>query len=357
MLTWLQPAEKVLREASSRVRMIAATTPVDLALELDRLFVSWKAGHTRPPRFDFPARQDHRDLIDALERIADKLVHEGPIGSVYADRAREMAAEAAICSAVGTPAFRMAARRRFSRRDAFDAPADRLALDWLDEPLPEPAHEAEEFVSSDDDLNPRSLLVRLRIELGRRKLPFRVVVARDASALAATGDSFVQVAKNRKMTLADVERTVLHEIEGHVLPRCRANEQSLGIFALGTRYGVDDQEGRAIGIERRAGHLTNARRRELALRHIAARQVEHGAEFVDVVPWLVERGAELNDALRITARVFRGGGLAREMVYLPAYLRVEAALDASPEIDRVLAAGRVSVPAADVLRAHVREMH
>ncbi len=354
---WLHPAEKILREATSRVRMIAATTPVDLAGELERLFVSWNAGEPRSPRFEFPQRQDHRDLIVALERLAEHLEAEGPLGNAYADRARELAIEAAICSAVGAPQFRACARRRFSRRDTFDDAADRLAMDWLDEPLIDATLDAAEFVLSDDEREPRSLLVRLRTELGRRKLPFRVVVARDSSALAATGDSFVQVAKNRKMTLADVERTVLHEIEGHVLPRWRANAQSLGLFALGTRFGVDDQEGRALCIEQRAGHLTIFRRRELAFRHIAARRAEHGAEFVDVVPILLERGATLTDALRITARVFRGGGLARELVYLPAFLRVESALRASPDIDGVVGAGRVSIQAADVLRGHVQEKH
>jgi hypothetical protein len=38
-------------------------------------------------------------------------------------------------------------------------------------------------------------------------------------------------------------------------------------------------------------------------------------------------------------------------VYLPALLRVEAALGADPCIDRVLGAGRVAVDAAPALRA------
>jgi hypothetical protein len=61
------------------------------------------------------------------------------------------------------------------------------------------------------------------------------------------------------------------------------------------------------------------------------------------------------DALRITARVHRGGGLGREAVYLPAFLRVEAALAARPELDRVLGSGRVAVDAADVLGPWVFE--
>lgn len=354
---WVAPAEKTLRKAMERVRMIAVLTPIALASELGRLYYLWQAGHECPASFLYPQRPDYTKIIIALEKLADELESHGPLGFLYAERAREIATEAAICFARGTPALRQHAQRRFSRRDTFDAAADELARGWLEEPFDTPALESPDLVRSDDPQDPRSLLVRMRAEIGARKLPYRVIVVSDSSALAATGETFVQIAADRLVTVADVERTVLHEIEGHVVPRCRANAQPLGIFAMGTRFGVDDQEGRALCIERRAGHLLAGRRRELALRHHAARLLENGADFVETVRALLRLGAPLVDALRITARVFRGGGLGREIVYLPAFLRVDAALSASPRIDDVLSAGRVSVEAAELLRPWVQKMH
>lgn len=354
---WVFTAEKTLREASQRVRMIAATTPIDLAGQLERLHQQWQTGQPSAPQFEYPPRQDHSETIKYLRHLADVLDREGPLGGIYANRAREIALEAAVCSAVGTPALRGLARQRFCRRDRFDSAADILARSWIDErfsPLPV---DGEKLVRSDDPRDARSLLLRLREEMGRRKIPFRVVVARDSSALAATGDAFVQIAQNRLMTVEDVERTVLHEIEGHVLPRCHANTRSLGIFALGTRYGVDDQEGRALGLERRAGYLRQSRRRELAFRHMAARMLEDHGDFVEIARVLLDRGALLGDALRLTARICRGGGLGREVVYLPALLRVDAVLAEDPTIDVVLGAGRVAIEAAEVLRPFVEEMH
>jgi hypothetical protein len=353
---WALAAEKNLREASKRVRMIAATTPVDLDGHLRRLQELWQAGNQVAPFFDYPASQDHSEIIDVLQHLADALENEGPLGLIYAARAREIATEAAVCSAVGTPALRPKARQRFCRRDDFDRAADELAQGWLDERFSPSSQDAALKVRSDDPRDPRSLLVRLREEMGRRKIPFRVVVARDSSALAATGESFVQIAQDRIMTVADVERTVLHEIEGHVLPRCRANTQPIGIFALGTRFGVDDQEGRALWLERRAGHLSFQRRRELAFRHLAARMLEENADFVETARALAQRGATLTDTLRITSRVYRGGGLGREVVYLPAFLRVDAALAKDPTVDDVLGAGRVAVEAVEVLRPLMTEM-
>ena len=73
----------------------------------------------------------------------------------------------------------------------------------------------------------------MREEIGRRRLPFRVVVADDLAALAATGHRTVWIASGRRVSRADVERTVLHEIEGHVLPRVRASALDLGISVNG----------------------------------------------------------------------------------------------------------------------------
>ncbi|MDI1448633.1 tyrosine/phenylalanine carboxypeptidase domain-containing protein [Polyangium sp. 6x1] len=345
---WITDAGNALVQAASRVRMILCTTPTNLRQELDRLGSVWARGDHEAPRFSYEAPPDHDGLVRALGELAAFLENEGPLGAVYAGRAREIAAEALVCSAVGTKGLFAAARNRFGRRDHYDDAADDLAGRWLSEPPPRA--EDEPLIRSDDEAAEGSLLVRMRAEIGAQRLPFRVVVVRDLSSLAATGEGVVQVAAGRFMTRADVERTVLHEMDGHVLPRCRAAGMPLGIFVIGTQCGADDQEGRALLLERRAGALVGGRRRELACRHVAARKLEAGADFVEAARHLLSHGASLPDALRITARVYRGGGLGREVVYLPALLRVEAALAVDPALDGVLGAGRVSVDAAAVLR-------
>ena len=152
----------------------------------------------------------------------------------------------------------------------------------------------------------------------------------------------------------DVERTVLHEIAGHALPRARAATAPLGIFAFGTARGIDDQEGRALLIERAAGFLDGSRRRELGLRHLGARATLEGATFVDVVELLLGQRAPIGSAVRIASRVQRGGpgagGLAREIIYIPSLLRVEDSFrphgkGGSTRVDDTMAGGRI---AADV---------
>ncbi len=320
---------------------------MNLREELDRLHGCWRSG-AEFPRFCYADPPDLASLRAALLALADELDGLGELGSIYAARARELETEAALCEQAGRPGLWAAARRRYARRDEYEAFADATAAAWLDERAPGPIDAV--TVRSDDEQDPTSLVSRLRQELGRRRLPLRVLVSRNLASLAATGEGFVQIVAERALSRRDVERTVLHEIEGHVLPRHASTSAPIGIFALGTARGSDDQEGRALARERAAGFLDHGRRREIALRHQAARSVADGADFVATARLLLDHGAPLADALRIAARVHRGGGLGREAVYLPALLRVEAALGADTSLDDVLGAGRVSVEAASALR-------
>ncbi|MEP7124451.1 MAG: tyrosine/phenylalanine carboxypeptidase domain-containing protein [Byssovorax sp.] len=347
---WTARATQALTDASSQIRVIASNTPTNLREELDRLHASWRCA-PEIPRFSYSAAPDHTTLRSALLGLADELDGLGELGSIYAGRARELEIEAAICEHAGGPGLWAAARIRYALRDGFEAVADATATKWLDEAGPRATRGA--MSRSDDEHDPTSLVSRLRQELGRRRLPLRVLVSKNLASLAATGEGFVQVVAERALSKSDVERTVLHEIEGHVLPRHASSSAAIGIFTLGTARGSDDQEGRALSRERAAGFLDHGRRREIALRHQAARSVGAGADFVATARLLLDHGAALVDALRIAARDDRGGGLAREAVYLPALLRVEAALAVESALDDVLGAGRVSVDAASALRGWV----
>jgi hypothetical protein len=333
--------------------MIAATTPLNLRAELERLGAAWQREGAQAPCFEYAPPPDHDPLRRALDMLAGTLEREGELGELYAARARELSDEALVCSAAGGPELREHARRRFARRDRFDADADALAEKWLTAP---PVDRTDDdppdnpLSRSDDESDPYSLLSRFWQEIGARRLPLRVVVMRNLSPLAAMGDGTIQVTAQKWLDRRDTERTVLHEIEGHAMPWTRAKTLPLGIFAFGTARGSDDQEGRALFIEHRCGFLDSRRRRELALRHGAARSIEEGADFASTAQWLLGRGAPLQDALRIAARVQRGGGLGREVVYLPAFLRIESALRSDPGMDTVLGSGRVSVNATPMLR-------
>ena len=337
---------RLLAQIADRVQLLACATPRNLGAELARVTAAWLVGKDDAPHFSYAPPPDLSAEREALARVRGAF--SGRFAALYAARVDELTAEAVACEATGTPAFRRLARARYPRRDAYDDEADRAAERWS--AIVPTAPEGETIVT-DDPHDPRSLLAQMRRAVGAHRLPFRVVVARDLSPLAAAGDGVILVGAGRRLTEEVAARTVLHEVLGHALPSARASSAPLVLFEVGTRFGSDDQEGRAVLVEERASLFGEARRRELGLRHLAARTVEASADFVETARQLRERGAGVEEAVRIAARVHRGGGLAREVAYIPAFLRVRAAFADDPALEDVVASGRVSVDAARALTA------
>ncbi len=391
----MRPLEELLREAIQRAPLLAHATPLNLDAELVRLEAAWLRGQPLEPRFAY--RRPPEGTVDLAGRIvarARALPEGDALAAVYARRALQVCGDLHWVRDLAVGLATAVGAHRFPRRDVFDDQADLVALSWIDAGSPRAAvpdrrgepyrappvedgagaaeHHPERAaaealerrleqqrggdVITDDERDPRSLVARLRAVIGERRLPARVVVVAGIAPLAATGDGVVQVAAGRRVTVADVERTVVHEVEGHLIPAHDARSKALGIFTIGTAHGSDDQEGRALLLEVRGGHLDPngsaaaiGRCRQLGLRHVAARATQAGAGFEDIVEAVVARGGLPRESVRLAARAFRGGGLAREAVYIASLLRVQAAIEEDPPIERVLASGRVGVDDADVL--------
>jgi hypothetical protein len=349
--------ERLLTCAARDVQVLGTLTPVNAQRERQRLVEDVRAGRAARPRWVY-APVVHDELRRALDATADALERQAtdPIERLYVDRLRELSLEAALCASAGSAEVGRLAGVRYASRAAWaEAEATALCARWLEEPE-ESAHPT---LLASDSLDPRSLLSRMRAAVGRARLPFTVAVHPSLAPLAATGDRAILVAPGRLVSEEDVERTVLHEIEGHAWPRARAVAASLAIFRAGTARGMDDQEGRALLLEERAGWLGARRRRSLAARHRAFEWMRGGATFGDVASRLTrEHHLDALPAVLVAERTFRGGdgerpGLGRERVYLESFVRLRAHLGVHPGDDAVLAAGQIAVDAAEALRTSV----
>lgn len=363
---WLVRAERLLVEATRSVRLLGAVVPRNAAAERTRLLAAFEAGQQLLPRWSY-ARTDHALLRKALAGAAARLASEPhPVAQLYAARARELEVEAALASEVGTTVLGALARSRFrSTSPQAAGEATILARKWMAEGHDRTAAHAPEargeLIESDAPV-PGSLLTRMREEVSRLGLPFAVVVQPSLTALAATGERHILIAPGRMLSKEDVDRTVLHEVEGHAVPRARAEQAKVAIFRIGTARGIDDQEGLALVLEERHGFLGPRRKRELAGRHLAVEAMDGGASFHVCFHALVkEHGLEPKDALMMCERAYRGGdgtsaGLGRERVYLEAFLRVKAHLEAQPTDETVLASGQVSLESLPIVAPLVRKM-
>ena len=77
-----------------------------------------------------------------------------------------------------------------------------------------------------------------------------------------------------------------------------------------------------------------------------------GADATEALRLACELGCPAEAAARLYARLARGGGLCRELAYLPAWLRVSSALSRDRWLEAWLEHGRVSLAGARILKQH-----
>lgn len=342
----LPELDRLLAHAERAAALLERCRPLNGPEALDRTLARWNAGEPAAPELRYGPKPDLGALCEALEQVALASDLADPLAALYAARARELRLEARIAEAVDTPALRALAAERFPVDETQHGErADAEARLWASLA---PMSEGPRIAAEDPD-DARSLLNVLRSLVGAMRLPVRVTVTPHLSSAAATGDGVIVVREGVTHRPDSARRIALHEVRGHVLPRLRARSERLGLFAVASPRGADDEEGRALLIEERSGLLDDDRRRELGLRHLVALATRRGADFVESVRLALSRDVPLADALRLVLRVHRGGGLARELVYLPALHRVRAAFAADPSLESWFERGRIGVEAARVL--------
>jgi uncharacterized protein (TIGR02421 family) len=181
-------------------------------------------------------------------------------------------------------------------------------------------------------------------------LSARVLVEPRLAAGAAAGERTVLVA-DRCFGRRETLRLAVHEVLGHLVSAANGRAQPVRLLSLGTAGWFADQEGLAILLEERAGVLDGRRMRTLAARVVAADHMHAGMPFGETARALVDdHGFCPEDAIAITERAYRGGGVARDVGYLLGYLRVRGAVEGGEATLDELRAGRVSLRALPEIR-------
>ncbi len=107
-----------------------------------------------------------------------------------------------------------------------------------------------------------------------------------------------------------------HEVGTHIVTYFNGRAQPLKLLYSGLPGYEQLQEGLAVFSEYLADALNFGRLRTLAARVVAVRRLTEGKKFSAVFNELRERGFGRRSAFTITMRVFRGGGLTKDAVYL-----------------------------------------
>jgi uncharacterized protein (TIGR02421 family) len=120
-----------------------------------------------------------------------------------------------------------------------------------------------------------------------------------------------------------VDALLQHEIGTHLVTRYNGHVQPFQLLEVGFAGYDGLQEGLAVLAEYLMGGLSRFRMRVVAARVVAAHQLLEGAPFIETFRTL-DRNYEFSQrtAYTIAMRIYRGGGLTKDAVYLRGLLQI-----------------------------------
>jgi uncharacterized protein (TIGR02421 family) len=172
------------------------------------------------------------------------------------------------------------------------------------------------------DLDASGFAERAREEIAyyRNRYPkfkARVEVRDDIASGLMVSRGNLLVGMHSKIPVSRVEALLNHEVGTHLVTYYNGRSQPFRQLYSGLAGYDELQEGLAVIAEYLVGGLSRPRLRLLAGRVIATKAMIDGANFLETFRMLTENyGFERKGAFTMTLRIFRGGGLAKDAVYL-----------------------------------------
>ncbi len=152
------------------------------------------------------------------------------------------------------------------------------------------------------------------------------------STMVSRGSLLVR--KSAKIAAGRVTAVLQHEVGTHVLTYWNGRAQPFRQLYSGLAGYEATQEGLAVFAEYLVGGLSHRRLRTLAARVVATRLMIDGASFIETFRAL-DRTHELDQptAFTVTMRVYRGGGLTKDAIYLRGIIKLLDYLKGGGELD------------------------
>lgn len=149
-----------------------------------------------------------------------------------------------------------------------------------------------------------------------------IEIRSDVSSLTVAGSKLL-VPATLCLTETSSRALLAHEVGTHMLTFHNGRHQPLELMSTGLAGYEQLQEGLAVIAEYLAGGFTNARLKRIAARVIAVKQLLDGANFIEAFRELTGKlYLGVRQAFFVTMRVFRGGGLTKDAIYLRGMLEV-----------------------------------
>lgn len=276
----------------------------------------WRRFHdsrfAKVPQFDYP--EAAFDIDGARKELLDQPISDiesAVCKALLAEKQRELDRQLELIELRGTDGFLQVSIDLFGVADAELCAAARHVLDVVE---PE-SSTGTEYV--DAEYVAQAALAQLAFY--RSQCPdFRAAVKRSKNLIAglmvSNGDLFVS--EDIRIPRERLDALLHHEIGTHILTWYNGMRQPLRQLGSGLAHYNELQEGLGTMSEYVAGNLSALRLRTLAARVVAVRMLTDGFAFEETFEAMCDYGFSTRTSFTITTRVFRGGGLTKDVAYL-----------------------------------------
>ena len=336
--------DRQLAEVSSQFKFLLLTTPVNAER-------SWhtfaEEDFQKEPRFQYrPVDSDPLLLKRKLLGIRTEQIEDPALEHVFRQTQDELDRQITMLADIGTRKFLPGSLQVFG-----GVPA---SLAQLADEILRRLHAAESHRKKNES-EPRNSpgCATREIQFYRRQMKgftARAIVRDDMySGLLSTGGNLL-IGRETTLVARRAEALLQHEVGTHLVTYYNGASQPLRLLKVGLAGYDGLQEGLAVLSEYLVGGLSQSRMRTLAARVVATDQMVRGVPLAEVFRMLTEQsGFEPRTAFTIAVRVYRGGGLTKDAVYLKGLVEILDYLRDGGEMETLLV-GKMAVDHIPIIR-------
>ncbi len=329
-------ADRELARISEGMSFLLRTTPVNSNSE-------WKKfqenNFTQPPAFKYrlitiDPEVKKRKLFD----IPIDQVEDPTLAFIFRDKRREIEKQLTMLEERGTDNFRFIGESIYGKISKETIDAAKAILSKYPKGVPPgevPRYNCYEFAE-------RSQQLINYYQKQFPKLKLSQEIREDVVGIMVSKTNLL-ISDQLSMDQSRCDALLQHEISTHILTYCNGRNQPLKQMYAGFAGYDQLQEGLAVLSEYLVGGLTINRLRLLAARVIAAESLVLGASFLETFHLLREVHHFVPyRAYYVTMRIYRGGGLTKDAVYLAGLVNILNYLRNGGDLD-ILYTGKFNV--------------
>lgn len=303
--------DKELEEISDSFSFLLQVTPINI----HQAWLAFKrANYEKNPRFLYrPFHLDPTELKRRLFSIGIEKIEEPTFYKIFLEKQHQLDTKITMVARRRTEHFLYGSLSLYGGVEQELANQARQLL----AALPTRTRDADPRL-----VDAHEFAKRARREIGYYKKQWagftpEVIVRDDLESGIMCDAGNLLVGSRAKVAASRLEPLLHHEVGTHLVTFYNGRAQPLRQLALGLADYIEFQEGIAVLSEFLSGEISKPRLRHLAVRVLAVDNMIKGADFVENFRVLREKyEVSARRLFGILARVYRGGGLTKDAVYL-----------------------------------------